>query len=185
MLTDQRSWIINFIYPQKLCFWSSAAMLLFDAAVWGLEVHGLSFLFVPFSCQKGKTSVPLPVTVARAFHPTRCWEFVPQRHRGLRIIWGMSVAYGRSKLTFALARTIHNLTFVYRMTVWVKSGCCCILCDQSTISERWRSVGADTGTFYACRTPSEWIDIYVYVYCMADLSIVLILYYSTVWEDSR
>lgn len=72
---------------------------------------------------------------------------MPQLHRGPRIIWDMSVASGQSKLTYALARTIHNLTFVYRMIVGENSGCCCILCDQNSISEHWRSVGADASSF--------------------------------------
>lgn len=178
MLTDQGSWIINFIYPQKLCFCSSAALLLFGAAVYGSEVHGLNILFVPLPCQKGKTSVPLPVTVARTFHPVRCWEFVPQLHRGPRIIWGTSSAYGWSKLTFALARTIHNLTFVYRTTVWGNCGCCCILCDQNNISEHWRRVWPDTSSFMhveLCQNE----QIYTYM-CTAWLISQLSWFYITV-----
>lgn len=79
------------LYIHRNCA-SAAVLLLFGAAVYGSEVHGLHILFVPLPCQKGKTSVPLPVTVAKTFHPVRCWEFVPQLHRGPRIIWGTSAA---------------------------------------------------------------------------------------------
>lgn len=150
--------------------------VLFGAAVYGSKVHGLNILFVPLPCQKGKTVYS--VTVAKAFHPARCWEFVPQLHRGPRIIWGMSVAYGQSKLTFALARTIHNLTFVYRMTVWGNSGCYCILCDQNNISEHWRSVGADTSNFMhvgLCQNE----QIYMYM-CITWLIFQLSWFYITV-----
>lgn len=169
------------LYIHRNCA-SAAVLLLFGAAVYGSEVHGLHILFVPLPCQKGKTSVPLPVTVAKTFHPVRCWEFVPQLHRGPRIIWGTSAACaaacGRSKLTFALARTIHNLTFVYRTTVWRNCGCCWILCDRNNISEHWRRVWPDTSSFMhvgLCQNE----QIYTYM-CTAWLISQLSWFYITV-----
>lgn len=110
---DQRSWSINFTYPQKL-----ACPAFVWCRIYGSEVHRLNILSRPFSCQKGRTNVPLLITAAKVCCPERRWEFMPQLPRGPRVTWGTSVAYERSELTFALARTIHNLTFVYRMTVW-------------------------------------------------------------------